>query len=128
MSVSTYDTRFFVEHYYTADQGVQRRTNDAIRRHHTRCISAIVILEVYKLTLEKEGRETAKLRVELLAKDFGMVDVDKDMAIRAAELRHKYSIPLADSLIAATSIHLDAPCYTDDPHIQRVKEIQTRWI
>jgi len=78
--------------------------------------------------MEKEGRDAAKTRTEILAKDFRVVDVDRELAIHAAELRHRYAIPLADSIIAATSIKLEATCYTDDPHISKIKGIKARWI
>lgn len=88
MTISTYDTPFFMEHYYNADQTVQRKTKEAIMKHRKRYLSAIVISKVYKLTLEKDGREVAKLRIDLLAKDFKVVDFNKDLAIQAAELQH----------------------------------------
>ncbi len=128
MPASTFDTRFFIEHYYSNDPRIQRSTKELIARSRDRFISTITISEVYKLALEREGRETAKLRVNLLAKDFRVVDVDKETAVQGAELRHKYRIPLADSLIAATSIKLNAVCYTDDPHILKVKEARIRSI
>lgn len=126
--LNTFDTRFFVELYYSNDPRVHKITKEIIASSRDRYISTIVVSEVYKLTLEKEGRETAKLRVNLLAKDFKMIDVDNEIAVQGAELRHRYKIPLADSLIAATSIELNAICYTDDQHISMIKEAKTRWL
>lgn len=128
MSETVYDTRFFMEHYYSADEETLRKTREELRKTKERCISAIVIHEVYRLTLERDGREVAKLREELLEKDFKVIDVNPEIAAASAEIRHKYRIPLADSVIAATSIALDARCFTDDPHLKVVNEIKTRWI
>lgn len=128
MSRVVFDTRFFIEHYYSGDQRVLRRTKDEIRSNHGRFVSAVVLHEVYWLTLGCEGRETAVLRADLLEKDFRVVDVNAEIARVSAELRHKYSMRLADSVIAATALVLKAVCLSDDPHIRDVREIKTKWI
>jgi len=33
MSKVVFDTRFFIEHYYSKDEGVLRKTKEAIRRN-----------------------------------------------------------------------------------------------
>jgi predicted nucleic acid-binding protein len=128
MSKTVYDTRFFMEHYYSANGETIRKTREELRKTKERYISAIVIHEVYRLTLEREGREVAKLRKELLEKDFKVVDVNPEIATTSAEIRHKYNIPLADSVIAATSVALDAKCFTDDSHLKEITELKTMWI
>jgi len=128
MSRTVYDTRFFFEHYYSKDEKILQRTKDEIRKNRERYISSIVVHEVYRLTLVKEGRETAALRTHLLEKDFKIVDVDKAIAESSAELRQKYGISMADSMIAATAQLLNATCLSDDPHLGLVKEIKVRWI
>ncbi|KPV63938.1 MAG: hypothetical protein AOA66_0517 [Candidatus Bathyarchaeota archaeon BA2] len=87
-----------------------------------------MIHETYQLTLEKEGRETATLRTNLLEKDFKVISVNSAIAKSSAELRHKYKIPMADSIIAATSLFVNAVCITNDPHLKSIKEIKTKWI
>lgn len=128
MSKIVYDTRFFIEHYYSKDQVVLQKTKEELRKTRQRYISVIVIHEVYQLTLGREGRETAILRTELLKGDFKIVNVDLEIARRSAELRFKYKIPMADSIIAATCLYLNAICFSDDPHFKAVKDIKTKWI
>ena len=128
MPRTVYDTRFFIEHYYSRDADVLRRTKEEIRKTKERYVSAVVVHEVYQLTLEREGRETAVLRTSLLEKDFRVVDVDSEIAKSSAEIRHKHKISLADSVIAATSLFLDATCVSDDPHLRAIREIRTKWI
>ena len=127
MSRTVYDTRFFIEHYYSKDEKVLRRTKEELRGRE-KYVSAIVIHEVYQLSLVREGRESAMLRTTLLEKDFKIVRVDAEIAKGSAELRHKYKLSMADSMIAATASHLKASCVSDDPHFQTIKEIKTRWI
>lgn len=128
MSKAVFDTRFFIEHYYSKNEAILQKTKETIRNIKQRYISTIVIHEVYRLTLQAEGRETAKLRTNLLEKDFKLIDVDAEIAKTSAELRHKYKISMADSIIAATAFNLKAPCITDDHHITAIKEIKTKWL
>lgn len=128
MSKTVYDTRFFIEHYYSKNQEVLQKTKEELRKTKQRYISAIVIHEVYQLTLGREGRETAILRTELLKGDFKIVNVDSEIARNSAGLRFKYKIPMADSMIAATCLCLNASCFSDDPHFKAIKEIKTKWI
>src|SRR3989304_10053484 len=128
MPRTVYDTRFFMEHYYSQDDAILKKTKEDIRKARERFISAIVIHEVYQLTLKQEGRETAILRTALLEKDFKVVKIDAEIAKSSAELRHKYKMSMADSIIAATALSLNATCLSDDPHFKSVKEIKTTWI
>lgn len=126
--MSLYDSRFFFEHFYSNNENILKKTIEEIRNIKNRYISVIVIHEIYKLTLEKEGKDVAELRVKILEKDFKIIDVNLNIAKISAQLRHKYRIPMADSIIAATAMELNLPCITDDPHIKNILEIKTKWI
>mgnify|MGYP001103858290 CR=1 FL=1 len=128
MPRTVYDTRFFMEHYYSQNETILKKTKEAIRKAEARFISAITIHEVYQLTLKQEGREIAILRTALLEKDFKVVKVDAEIAKSSAELRRKYEMSMADSIIAATALSLKATCLSDGPHFKAVKEIKTTWI
>ena len=128
MTSLVYDTRFFIEHFYTADETVQERTKHQILSSKAKYVSVITLHEIYRLTLSKDGRETAQLRVNLISKDFEVVSVDSHIALRAAEIRHGSSLPMADSLIAATCLELNAACITDDAHFNLVRGLSTKWI
>jgi len=127
MSKAVYDTRFFVEFYYSKDDETLQRMKEEKKRRE-KFISTVMIHEVYRLTLASEGRETAALRATLLKQDFKVVPVTAEIAEISAELRHKYKLSMADSMIAATASSLKATCVSDDPHFKRVKEIKTSWI
>ncbi len=128
MPKTVYDTRFFLEHYYSREASMLRKTREAIRKAKERFISAVVIHEVYWLTLKHEGRETAVMRASLLEKDFKVVKVDSEIARSSAELRHKYRMTMAQSIIVATTLLLKATCLSDDPHFRRISEIKTIWV
>lgn len=61
---------------------------------HGKYISAVSIYEVYKLSVQTDGREVADLRVSLLEKDFKVADVDSRIARRAAAIWYKYRVPM----------------------------------
>jgi predicted nucleic acid-binding protein len=127
MHKATYDTRFFVEFFYSKNQSQHKKLSEEKKRKE-KYISAIVIHELYKLSLVREGRETAKLRATLMKKDFQVVPFDDQIAQISAELRQKYNLSMGDSMIAATASIMNAVCISDDPHFKQIKEIQTTWI
>jgi predicted nucleic acid-binding protein len=127
MNSAVYDTRFFMELYYSKDEAWLKKLKEEKSRKE-KYVSAVVIHEVYKLSLAREGRETARLKIAVLKQDFKIVPVDDEVAKISAELRHKYKLSMGDSMIAATASMLNAICVSDDPHFQQIKEIQTTWI
>ena len=127
MNRATYDSRFFVEFYYSKDQALRQKMAEK-KRFKDRYISTIVIHEVYNLSLSKEGRDVAKLRAMSMKEEFQIIPVDDQIAQVSAELRHEYQLSMGDSMIAATSLVLKAVCISDDPHFKQIKEIETTWI
>ena len=124
-----YDTRFFVEHFFSNNKETLARTRTEIESPTRERITSVITLhEFYRLNLEKQGRAVAMLRTNMIKDQFRPVDVSLEIAIQAAELRKKYSIPMGDSLIAATAKVLLCICITDDPHFRAIKEIKSRWI
>lgn len=122
--MSVYNRRFFIEHYYSRNKEVLKKTRNTLKTDKNKLRQSLFT----KLTLEKEGKEQAELRTRLLEKDFKVIDVDAQIAKISAELRHKYRIPLADSIIAATAKSLKLECIIDDQHLIQMKEIKTKWI
>jgi predicted nucleic acid-binding protein len=127
MNKAVYDTRFFATAYYSKDEKLAQRIKEEKRRQE-KFISTVVIHEVYKLTLQREGRETAVLRIALLKQDFKVIPVTAEIAEVSAELSQKYQLSMGDSMIAATAFSLKALCVSDDPHFKQIKEIKTTWI
>jgi len=127
MSKRVYDTRFLAEALYSKDLAFQKRA-EAEKRNRERYISTVAVHELYRLTLMREGRETAKLRISLLNKTFKVIPVDEHIAELSAELRQKYQLSMGDSMIAATAAMLNAVCVSDDPHFKQIKEIHTTWV
>jgi len=126
--VSLYDTRFFFEHYYASNPSTLAKTRDELAGRGPRFVSSVTVQEFYKLVLEKEGRDTAKLRVGLMAKEFTVIPLGTELAVLSAEIRSKHRIPMADSIILATAKMHRLDCVTDDPHLAKAGEAKTRWL
>jgi predicted nucleic acid-binding protein len=125
---SSYDTRFLIELFYTSDTGTKDRIRNTLLGSKPNFLSTAALSEIYKLTLEREGKDVAEIRANSLSRDFRLVDIDKDIAVQAALIKHKSGIPFADSLIASTARILDVPCYTDDPHFRGIEGVVAKWI
>jgi len=103
-------------------------------RYKARLVSTITLFEIYKLSLEREGNETAETRVARTRKEFQVIPVSDSIAIRGAQLKHiakarrNEDVPMADSLIAATSVENRAVCITDLPHFGKILEVKRKWI
>ncbi len=123
-----FDTRFFVEHFFSSDGRTRLRAKEFVTATKERHVSAVTLHELYCLELAKRGRDVAVIRIQSIRDFFDVVGVDSQIAIVAAELRNKYRIPMGDSLIAATCREAGAECVTDDPHFAKIKEIKTRWL
>ena len=127
MNKAVYDTRIFMEYFNSKDSALLEKIGKEKSRRE-KYVSAIVIHELYKLSLVNEGRETAKLKVAFLKQEFKIIPVDNQIAEISAELRQKYKLSMGDSIIAATALSLNAVCFSDDPHFSQIKEIKTVWI
>lgn len=127
------DTRFFIEHFYSTDPQIQRKTKQKLkelieRREGT--IPTIVLAELVKITCEKRGREEADLRyTSVLRSGLSIVELNSDLAREAGLLRCSYrDVPIGDCIIASIGIASRATVLTDDPHFRKIKQVKTTWI
>jgi|Deesub1362B_J571_1020462.scaffolds.fasta_scaffold19497_2 predicted nucleic acid-binding protein len=123
-----YDTRFFIEFFYSSDGALLKKLKEDLKTVKDRLVSTVTIHEIHRINFEREGREVASLRSEAIHRDFKVIDVDYETAIKSAELRSRYKIPMADSIIAAIAKIYDCPVMSDDRHFQEVKGLKTKWI
>jgi predicted nucleic acid-binding protein len=124
---SLYDTRFFVEYFYSGDPELLRRLKEDLRAVKERKVSALTVHEIHRINLEREGKDVATLRSNTIRGDFDIVDVDYETAVRSAELRSRHRIPMADSVIAATAQIHCCLLVSDDAHFKEIQGLKTRW-
>ncbi len=125
---NSYDTRFLIEYFYSPESGRISKMKEILLRSRPNILSSAALSEIYGLMLRREGKQVAELRLKVLQRDFQIPPVDSQIAVQAAQIRHKRPIPFADSLIAATSKVLSVPCYTDDDHFHGIEGVKVHWI
>ena len=122
-----YDTRFFVEYFYSTDVEFLNKLKKDLKEIKDRLVSVLVVHEIHKINLENQGKQVALLRSEIIRRDFKVVDVDYETAVKSAQLRSKHRIPLADSVIAASAQIHRCTLVSDDPHFKKIEDLKTKW-
>jgi len=128
MPDTLYDTRFFIA-TYTAEHGLRLKVKSELQARKRRYVSAITIHEVYRISLEVEGRDVARIRKSAIERDFEVIDIDSDIAAESAEVKVSQGrdFPIADAIIAATAKIKKLVCFTDDDHIKSIATVKTTW-
>ena len=122
-----YDTRFFVEYFYSEDKELLRKLKEELRSVKERMVSALTVHEIHRINLKREGKDVAALRSDTIRRDFKVVDVDYETAVKSAELRIGHQIPMADSVIAATAQIYQCSLFSDDAHFKEIQNLKTKW-
>ncbi len=86
-------------------------------------VPAISILEVFKWVLREHSEAQAIQAVAVMQRGL-VVDLDSRLAIAAAQLSHALRLPMADSIILATSRSHQARLYTMDSDFQGINDVE----
>jgi predicted nucleic acid-binding protein len=124
---AVFDTRYFNQAYYNDSPLDNAWLRGLFSETRHRLVSTVTMHEVYRLALQGEGREVARLRYSVMERDFIVVPVDGELAMMSAELRHGHGFSLADGVIAATAIREKCPVISDDPHFNEIEGLKTIW-
>lgn len=132
----TFDTTFFMRHYFTNEVEVLKSTREILRRARLQgncgIVPTIVLAEFYAQAAKRIGASEAERRFNEIA-DSGLEieDLNTTISKKAAVIRHKYQekIPWGDCLIAATALDSRSDyVITDDPEFKSIKEIKYKSI
>ena len=122
-----YDTRFFVEYFYSEDSELLRKLKAEFRLTKERLVSSLTVHEIHRINMLREGKDVAALRSNTIKRDFKVIGVDYETAVKSAEIRSKHKMPMADSVIAATAQIYDCPLFSDDNHFKEIADLKTKW-
>ena len=86
-------------------------------------VPTISIFEVFKRTLIEKGRTDALEAVAIMY-DGKVVDLDREIALIAADLSFELKLPMADSIILATTRAHDATLWTQDEHFKNIEGVK----
>ncbi len=127
MPDTLYDTRFLAT--YSAERGPKSKIRSELQTRTRRYVSAITIHEIYRISLDGEGRDVAKIRKSAIERDFELINVDSDIAAESAEIKVSQGrdFPIADAIITASAKLKKLVCFTDDDHMKSITGLKTRW-
>lgn len=86
-------------------------------------VPVISIFEVFKFALRERGEKDAAIVTSAMRKGI-LVDLTPQLAIEAARISHRESIPMADSIILATARRYNATIWTQDVHFKTFPNVQ----
>jgi predicted nucleic acid-binding protein len=86
-------------------------------------IPAICIYEVFKKVLSQFGEERALEAVAILSRG-EIADLDRQIAIEAAQLSIDHKLSMADSIILATARAHQATLWTQDAHFKEIPGVR----
>jgi toxin FitB len=122
-----YDTRFFSESFYTTDPKLAKKLKEQFCSVDERLVSSLTIHEIYRLIMKTDGKVVANLRSNTICRDFQVIDVNYEIAVKSAEIRSKHPMPMADSVIAATAQIEECPLFSDDAHFKNIENLKLVW-
>ncbi|HLF91194.1 MAG TPA: type II toxin-antitoxin system VapC family toxin [Anaerolineales bacterium] len=86
-------------------------------------VPVICLYEIFKRVLRELGEERALDAVGLMS--FGkIVELDRQLAINAAQISHELKLAMADSMILATARAYQATLWTQDEHFKDVAGVK----
>ncbi|HOY68988.1 MAG TPA: type II toxin-antitoxin system VapC family toxin [Candidatus Ozemobacteraceae bacterium] len=88
-------------------------------------VPTICIYEVFKKVLS-ERDEDAAFQAAAMMRQGQVVELDDVLAISAARISRDLKIPMADSIILATSKRYDALIWTQDEHFKGIPQANYR--
>jgi len=86
-------------------------------------VPTISIFEVFKRTLMEKGRTDALEAVAIMYEG-KVIDLDREIALIAADLSFELKLPMADSIILATARAHNATLWTQDEHFKDIEGVK----
>jgi predicted nucleic acid-binding protein len=114
------DSSLWVEYFLETD--IDQSVIDAIKDSDNLYIPVITLYEVYKKFLSIGESEKANIAVAIM-QNAAVVGISPQMAVLAAQLSKQHLLPMADSIIYATTVLWDAELYTQDKHFENLDRV-----
>jgi len=82
-------------------------------------VPTITLYEVYKKLLAEKGEKYA-LDVVSYMQTGTVIELNAGLSLSAAQINRKHKLPMADSIIYATSLHYSAVLFSCDKHFKGI--------
>ena len=108
---------------YFADGPNAARFAAAIENQRKLLVPSITLLEVFK-RISQQRDDSVALQYIAVMQQGEVVDLDADLALRAAVLGQQHKLPLADSIIYATAQRAKALVWTQDADFEGLSDVR----
>jgi predicted nucleic acid-binding protein len=115
------DSSCWIEYLMDTDIGVQ--VASVIEDAAELMVPTITIYEVYKKLLAEKDEEYA-LNVVSYMQTGTVMELTAGLSLSAAQISRTYKLPMADSIIYATSLYRQATIWTSDKHFKDMPDIR----
>lgn len=131
--IEVLDTRFLIEHLFSADPSVQERTRKRVtelRRRKEGVVPLIVVAEFTDQACRFAGRREAEEKSRAIVESGLQIrPLDPPTAIAAGARRcSNRHVPLADCIVATVADSLGGRVVSDDPHFKQLRGIRVAWL
>ena len=107
---------------YFTDGPNADRFAEAIESEEELVIPTVILMEVFKWILRESNVDDA-LTVLATMKQNRLINLDSDLAVRAAKNSHKLKLSLADSMIYSTAEECQSVLWTQDSDMEGLDNV-----
>ncbi|MDR3303752.1 MAG: type II toxin-antitoxin system VapC family toxin [Treponema sp.] len=115
------DSSFWIEFFKGNLKGTP--LSELIKHNELLYVPTIVIYEVFKKLMVDTTEEIASAAIVQMRKGI-VVDLDSDLALNAAYISREQKLPMADSIIYATTLRYNATLWTQDKHFEGLSQVR----
>src|SRR5437016_2184670 len=108
---------------YLADEPGADRFSGVIEEIDQLVVPVVCILEVFKVLARQRGVDDA-LQAAALMQQVRVIDLDANLALVAAKAALDHNLPLADSMVYATAMTVDAIVWTQDDDFEDLPDVR----
>ena len=112
------DSVFWLEYFSGAEGG--DIVSEAIENTSTLIVPTITIYEVFKKLLLERNEDDALLAIAHI-KQGRVIALTEDLSLSAAQISKNHKLPMADSIIYATTLKYNCILWTQDRHFKDLK-------
>jgi len=108
---------------YLMDTATGKAVASIIENPDELIVPTIILYEVYKKLLAEKGEEYS-LNVISYMQEGTVIELNAGLSLSAAQISRKHKLPMADSIIYATSLQYSAVLFTCDKHFKDIQDIR----
>ena len=114
------DTSLWIEFF--AGTPLDESIVNTLSNNNELYVPTICLYEVKKKFLNDNDAVKAVAAIDIMKKGM-VIDIDSEVALLASDISKQHKLPMADSIIYATTVLRDAELYTQDKHFKNLDRV-----